>query len=284
MEMLKKFEKEMNEIIKLALKEDIGAGDITTDVLISQSAETKAVFVAKDHGIICGLPVAKRVFQVLDKNIKVTYKKKDGAWVKPGEIMATVKGRARALLSGERLALNIMQRLSGIATYTNKYVEIAKPYGVKILDTRKTTPLMRLLEKYAVKTGGGVNHRMGLYDAVLIKNNHLKQINIEKAYVDMRRWIPKDMKVEIEVETIEMLEKVIKLQPDIIMLDNMNVEMLHRAIPMVRKSGIPSKIEVSGGINMSNIRDVVKTRPDFVSIGSITHSPPSMDISLRMIS
>ncbi|HDT15268.1 MAG TPA: carboxylating nicotinate-nucleotide diphosphorylase, partial [Firmicutes bacterium] len=238
----------------------IGAGDVTTDVIVPEKASMKAVFVAKAEGIVCGLPIAKKVFQKLDKNIKMSVKKKDGAFVRSGEILASVKGRARAILTGERLALNIMQRLSGISTLTSKFAAIAKPYKVTILDTRKTTPLFRIPEKYAVRIGGGENHRMGLYDAVLIKDNHWIVADIEKAYVDLRRWIPKNMKTEIEVHDEDMLEKAIKLQPDIIMLDNMPPNRLEKCITQIRESNIPSKIEVSGGLGLHNIRDVLKKK------------------------
>ncbi|MFP4467086.1 MAG: carboxylating nicotinate-nucleotide diphosphorylase [Candidatus Goldiibacteriota bacterium] len=282
MDILKKYSKEIDMIIELALKEDIGEGDVTTDIIVPEKASMKAVFIAKADGVVCGLPIAKKVFQKLDKNIKMKTKKKDGTLVRSGEILASVKGRARAILTGERLALNMMQRLSGIATLTGKFAAMARPYKAVILDTRKTTPLFRIPEKYAVKIGGGENHRMGLYDAVLIKDNHWIVSDIEKEYVDLKRWIPKNMKTEIEVHDMDMLEKAIKLQPDIIMLDNMPPNMLEKCIKKIRRSGIPTKIEVSGGIGLHNIRDVLNKKPDYISIGSITHSPPSMDISLRM--
>jgi nicotinate-nucleotide pyrophosphorylase (carboxylating) len=283
MNILKKYEKDIDRIIEYALKEDIGTGDITTELLIPENKTIRGNFIAKGKGIVCGLPIAKKVFEKLDKNITMSVKKKDGSLVKYGDIIAVVKGKARAILTGERLALNIMQRLSGIATYASEFVEIAKPYGVTILDTRKTTPMLRVLEKYAVKTGGAANHRMGLYDAVLIKDNHLKIVDIETAYTNMRRWVPKNMTIEIEVDTLDLLRTVIKLKPDIIMLDNMDIDMINKAVAMVKAAKISSKIEVSGGINMANIREVVATRVDYVSIGSMTHSPPSMDISLKTI-
>jgi len=283
MSILKKYEKEIDRIIELALKEDIGAGDITTELLVPAKHNIKAQFIAKDDGIICGLPVAHKVLKKLDPQVKLVIKKKDGSRVKAGEIIAVASGHARAILSAERLALNILQRLSGIATYTGKFVEAAKPYGVTILDTRKTTPMLRVLEKYAVKTGGATNHRMGLYDAVLIKDNHLQLIDIERAYVDIKRVVPPEMKTEIEVDTLEMLERVIKLAPDIIMLDNMSLEMIDRAMAIVKKTGCRSKIEVSGGVGLHNVREIARRRVDFISVGSITHSPPSLDISLKML-
>ncbi|MCE5299383.1 MAG: nicotinate-nucleotide diphosphorylase (carboxylating), partial [Spirochaetia bacterium] len=180
MNILKQHEKHIDLLINEALQEDIGPGDVTTDIVIPQSAVMKGVFISKDEGIICGLPLIKKVFQKLDPGIKVTMKKKDGDRVRNGDIIAVVKGKARALLMGERLSLNIMQQLSGVSTTTAEYVKLVKPYGVTILDTRKTTPMMRIMEKYAVAVGGATNHRIGLYDMVLIKNNHLMFIDLDR--------------------------------------------------------------------------------------------------------
>lgn len=282
MKLLKKFENDINSLIESALKEDVGAGDITTDMLVPSSAEMKGIFKAKENGVLCGLPVAKMVFLKLDPNIKMVFKKKDGDRIKNGEIIATVKGKARAILTGERLALNLLQRLSGVATETSKFVEIARPYKVTILDTRKTTPNLRLLEKYAVKTGGAENHRMGLYDAVLIKDNHLKISDVEKAVTEMRRYIPKNMIIEVEVDTLEMLDKAIKAQPDIIMLDNMDLRTMELAMMRLKSAKCKAKVEVSGGVSLKNVGDIARLRVDYISIGSITHSPKAIDISLKL--
>ncbi len=283
MKLTKKQEKEIDAIIEAALAEDIGPGDITTDLIVPETAVIKGVFTAKAAGIICGLPLAVRIFKKLDKNLKMSCKKKDGDRIKHGDVIAVIRGNARAVLKGERTALNFMQKLSGIATAAARFVEIAKKYRVTILDTRKTTPNLRVLEKYAVKTGGGENHRMGLYDQVLIKDNHLDFVDMEKAVVELRRMLPHNIKIEIEVETTEMLEKAIKMNPDIIMLDNMGFDTLEKAMEMVRNSKCRAKIEVSGGVNLKNVGDIARLRPDYISIGSITHSAEALDISLKFV-
>lgn len=282
-DLLKKYSKEIDRIIENALNEDIGKGDVTTDFIIPSTATVKGCFIAKSEGIICGIPLIKLTFHKLNKEIKVITKKKDGEPVKSGDIIAVVKGNTRAIFAGERVVLNLLQRLSGIATATRKFVDIAKPYKVTILDTRKTTPNLRILEKYAVKKGGGENHRMGLYDAVLIKDNHIKLIDIEKAMYELRRWLPKDMTVEVEVHNIETLKKVIPLKPDIIMLDNMSLSMVDEAMKIIKDLNCDAKIEISGGINLHNIRDYAQRRPDFISLGSITHSVQSMDIHFKLL-
>jgi nicotinate-nucleotide pyrophosphorylase (carboxylating) len=241
---------------------------------------------AKAEGILCGLPIIKKIFQKLDKDIKMDFKKKDGDFIKYGDIVAIIKGKARAILSGERLALNILQRLSGIATITNKFIQIIKPYKkTKILDTRKTTPNLRILEKYAVRIGGGENHRMGLYDAVLIKDNHLKIIGdeLERAFLELRRFIPKNVKIEIEVHHIDLIERVVKINPDIIMLDNMCLKSLDETLAKIRSLNYKGKIEVSGGVNLSNVRDIAMRGVDYISVGLITHSPDSLDISFKIL-
>lgn len=279
----RKNEKEINTIIDMALKEDIGGGDITTDMIVPESAEIKCVFIAKAAGILCGLPLMEKVFRKLDKGVRVICKKRDGDRVKHGDIIAAVKGNARAILKGERLALNIMQRLSGIATATSRFVEIVKKYGVTILDTRKTTPNLRILEKYAVKTGGGENHRMGLYDQVLIKDNHLDFVDLSKAMRDLRQYLPHSVKIEIEVDSLEDLEKAIAAGPDIIMLDNMGLDTMEKAIARLKDVKSRAKVEVSGGVNLRNVGDIARLKPDYISVGSITHSPEALDISLRFV-
>lgn len=281
-DILKKYSKDIDRIIEMALHEDVGSGDITTGMLVPENAEFKGSFVAKSDGIVCGLPLAKKVFEKLDKNIKVTFRKKDGQEFKSGEILAVVRGNARAILTGERLSLNLVQRLSGVATETKKFVDIVKPYKVTILDTRKTTPNLRVLEKYAVRMGGATNHRMGLYDAILIKDNHHAFIEFDKAVYDLRRWLPKNIKIEIEVFNTDDLEKAIRAKPDIIMLDNMNLSLIEECVARVRKEAPSIKIEVSGGVNLQNVREIARKRPDYISVGSITHSPKALDISFRI--
>ncbi|MEI7640275.1 MAG: carboxylating nicotinate-nucleotide diphosphorylase [bacterium] len=279
MDILKKNEKEIDKIIDHALKEDIGAGDITTEFVVPVHIDAIGDFAAKTEGIICGLPLIKKIFLKLDPKSKVTYKKKDGDRVKAGDILALVKGNARAILMGERVALNFMQQLSGIATLTHKFVERASHYGVEILDTRKTTPTLRILEKYAVVKGGGKNHRLGLYDMVLIKDNHLRLSTIEEAVKNVRRYLPRSIKIEIEVDNLQQLDAAIPQKPDIIMLDNFSLENIDKAMQKLKGKGI--KVEISGGINLSNIGDFARKRPDFISIGAITHSNASMDISFH---
>jgi len=278
--MLKKHKKEIAFMIDYALKEDIGDVDITTEVTVP--AVTKAIgeFGAKDDGIVCGMPIVKMIFEKLDRDAKVYIKKKDGQEMHHGDVLAVVKGSARAILAGERTALNFLQRMSGIATYTKKFVDVAKPYGVTILDTRKTTPGLRVFEKYAVVTGGGQNHRMGLYDAVLIKDNHLQVVDIREATRNIRRWIPKNMKVEIEIDDMLLLDEALEAKPDIIMLDNMTPEMIDRAMEKIKGK---VKVEVSGGVNLDNIKELAKRKVDYISIGSITHSPKALDISFNFV-
>lgn len=286
MDLLKKYSKDIDVILEMALKEDIGTGDITTDMIIPDATVVKGSFMAKAEGILCGLPVVKRVFKKLDKDIKMDFKKKDGNFIKCGDIIAIVKGKARAILTGERLALNILQRLSGVATVTNKFVQIIRPFKkTKILDTRKTTPNFRILEKYAVKIGGGENHRIGLYDAVLIKDNHLKIIgnDLERHFLELRRFIPKNIKIEIEVHHMDLIERIVKLNPDVIMLDNMCLKFLDEALAKIRALNYKGKIEVSGRVDFSNVRDIAMREVDYISIGLITHSPVSLDISFKII-
>ncbi len=276
--LLKKNLKQIDAMIDIALKEDIGEVDITTEITIPAGVNAIGEFAAKDEGIICGLPVAKRIFEKLDREVKVYLRKKDGQVMQHGDVLATVKGKARAILAGERTALNFLQRLSGIATATKKFVDIAKPRNITILDTRKTTPGLRIFEKYAVLMGGGQNHRMGLYDAVLIKDNHLQVVDIRDAAKNMRRWIPRNMKVEIEIDDLLLLDEAIEARPDIIMLDNMTPEMIDKAVEKIKGR---VKIEVSGGVNLDNIKELVKRKVDYISIGSITHSPKALDISFN---
>lgn len=283
MDFLKTHEKEINTIIDMALKEDIGPGDITTGMIVPQAAVIKGEFTAREAGVVAGLPLIKKIFSRLDREVKVVLKKKDGDRVKNGDMLAVVKGRARALMTGERVALNFLQRMSAVATATRGFVDVAKHYDVAILDTRKTTPNLRMLEKYAVRTGGGENHRMGLYDAVLIKDNHLMGLNLEKAMMELRRYLPKHVKIEIEADTLEMLEKTIKVKPDIIMLDNMPHDMLEKALSMIKNGACGAKVEISGGVNMKNIGDLARLKPDYISIGSITNSPRAIDINFHIV-
>ncbi|MFA4905774.1 MAG: carboxylating nicotinate-nucleotide diphosphorylase [Candidatus Margulisiibacteriota bacterium] len=267
-------------LITNALKEDIGRGDITSQAIIPRGQKAKAQIIAKEAGVIAGLSVAREVFRAVDRSLRFSPKVKDGNKVKKGTIIAEVSGSARSILAGERVALNFLQHLSGIATLTNKFVIRAKGKGirVKVLDTRKTIPGMRKLEKYAVRVGGGVNHRMGLYDAILIKDNHIKLAGgIRKAVKGIKRI--KD--IEVEVKSLSEVKQAIVAEADRILLDNMNIKTLRQAVKLCRKAGI--KTEASGGVNLQNVRAVAKTGVDFISIGALTHSAPALDISLKII-
>ncbi|MBI5573102.1 MAG: carboxylating nicotinate-nucleotide diphosphorylase [Elusimicrobia bacterium] len=263
-------------IIKLALKEDAPKGDITTNALIPKNKIISARFVAKAAGVICGLDIAKTVFQQLDKKIEFVKKTKDGQFVKNGQVIAEVKGKARAILTAERTALNFLQHLSAIATTTRMFV-VQADNNSKIYDTRKTTPLLRNLEKYAVRAGGGYNHRLNLSDMVLIKDNHLKLIKNEKLRI---RNLPKNKKVEIECQNFEQVEEFLKLKPDIIMLDNMDFGLMEKCIKYIRGHS-KCEIEVSGNVNLKTVKKIASLKPDRISVGKITHSAPALDISLE---
>lgn len=268
----------VEELIEGALAEDIGTGDITANSIVSVEAVTEAVIHAKEAGTVVGVQVAKAVFQRLSPKIEFTTCKQDGEKVVQGDIIARIHGSARAILTGERLALNLMQRLSGIATKTAYLVEMLAYYNTKIVDTRKTTPGLRALEKYAVRMGGGHNHRFGLYDGVLIKDNHIKVAGgIQRAVALARQNAPHTLKIEVEVESLEGVEEAIGAQVDIIMLDNMDLDSMKQAVQKVAGRAL---VEASGGMNETNILEVAKTGVDLISIGAITHSVKALDISL----
>jgi nicotinate-nucleotide pyrophosphorylase (carboxylating) len=279
---------EINPLIELAIKEDIGGGDVTTDSLVPEWQTTRGEIMAKEPGIIAGLPVAHRVYQQIDKKVSFNPRVEEGARVLPGRILAEVSGPARSILSGERVALNFLQRLSGIATFTSLFVEKIKDYHAKIYDTRKTVPGWRTLEKYAVRVGGGLNHRMGLYDQVLIKDNHLKALEAGQALAKgvrlAREKSPQWMLIEVEVEGLEELEEAIAAKPDIILLDNMTVEDLAMAVKIIRqvKPLHPPVVEASGGITLENVEAIARAGVDRISVGALTHSARALDISLEI--
>ncbi len=271
----------IDEIIEKALMEDINYIDITTDNLIECDDVCKGDILAKEDGYIAGLEVFERVFKLLDKETQVNKLVKDGSKVKSGSKIAEIHGKTKAVLKGERLGLNLLQRMSGIATMSNKYAEAVKEYSVRIVDTRKTTPGLRVLEKYAVKVGGCHNHRFNLSEAVMIKDNHIRASGgIEKAILKIRDKIPHTMKIEVEVEDIESLKEAIKAGADIVMLDNMRIEDMKRA---VKVAGGRVILEASGGITFDRIIDIAKTGVDIISIGALTHSVKAMDISLKIL-
>jgi len=271
----------IDKIIKDALIEDMPYGDITTDLLIPQESTSNAVLLAKENGILCGIDVAKRVFEILDGNIKFEKLKADGDYIQKGEVLAKIQGKTRAILMGERLALNLLQRMSGIATFTNMLAQKIKGYKATVTDTRKTIPLLRMLDKYAVFVGGGKNHRYSLSDAVLIKDNHIKAVgSISEAIKRAKENVPHTMKVEIEVRNMQEFEEALLSGADIIMLDHFTVDEMKKA---VEKAGGRVLIEASGNINIDNIEEIAKTGIDIISVGSITHSVKSLDISLDFV-
>ncbi|BCS81333.1 carboxylating nicotinate-nucleotide diphosphorylase [Anaerocellum diazotrophicum] len=271
----------IDKIIKDALVEDMPYGDITTDLLIPQESTSNAVLLAKENGILCGIDVAKRVFEILDGGIKFEKLKTDGDYIQKGDVLAKIQGKTRAILMGERLALNLLQRMSGIATFTNMLVQKVKGYRAAVTDTRKTIPLLRMLDKYAVFVGGGKNHRYSLSDAVLIKDNHIKAIgSITEAVKRAKENVPHTMKVEVEVRNMQEFEEALRSGADVIMLDHFTVDEMKRA---VEKAEGRVLIEASGNINIDNIEEIAKTGVDIISVGSITHSVKSLDISLDFV-
>lgn len=267
-------------LVKLALAEDVGPGDITTRVIVPKGRRAKAEVRAKENGVIAGLNVAAEVFRHVDQRIKFIPRVRDGREVKKGAVIAILSGPARGILTGERVALNFLQHLSGIATLTNKFKgQISKvKTKVKILDTRKTLPGLRVLEKYAVKVGGGINHRMGLYNAILIKDNHVKLAGgIEKAL----KAVKGRKTVEIEAKTIAEVKKAITAKPAVILLDNMSVKSLRQAVRLCKKAGV--KTEASGRVNLNNVSAIAKTGVDYISIGALTHSAEALDVSLKIV-
>jgi len=270
----------IQDLIKRALQEDIGHQDITTDNLVDKEQRSRGVFLAKAAGIVAGIHVAQEVFRCLDDDIQFTVVKSDGEKIAPGDTLAVVAGRTRTLLKGERVALNFLQRLSGIATRTNHMVELIRYEKAEIVDTRKTTPGLRRLEKYAVSVGGARNHRFGLYDGALIKDNHIKAAGgIQKAISTLRTRIPHTIKIEVEVENLEQLQEALEARADIIMLDNMDIDTLHQAVEITAGQAL---LEASGGITEANLVEVARTGVDFISIGALTHSAGSLDISFNL--
>ena len=270
----------VDELIELALKEDIGYGDITTDAVVSPGLEGTGDVIAKDDFILAGLDVARKVFDHLDPCLIFSSAFKDGDRVKNGLIVFSVRGKLASILKGERTALNFIQRLSGIATLTRTYVNRLKGVNVRIVDTRKTTPGWRILEKYAVKIGGGSNHRMGLYDGVLIKDNHIAACGgIRKAVDAARKRIHHLVKIEVEVTDMNELSEALSAGADVIMLDNMEHEQIRQA---VREIDSRTLVEVSGGVNLENIDLLAEAGVDLISVGALTHSAKSVDMSMKI--
>ncbi|MGO4734653.1 carboxylating nicotinate-nucleotide diphosphorylase [Paenibacillus sp. 2KB_22] len=271
------------ESIKNWLREDVGAGDVTTSVTIPAGKQSKAIIHAKDNGIIAGMTVAELVFQVVDPDLVFTPKVTDGDKVTHGTILAEVEGSTHSLLTGERLALNLLQRMSGIATRTRAYVDVLDGLETRLVDTRKTTPGHRLLEKYAVRVGGGANHRFGLYDAVMIKDNHIKGAGgITEAVQRARTVIPHTMTIEVETENLEQVREALQAGADIIMLDNMHPERMRGAVELIREQAPHVKVEASGNVSLKTIRGIAESGVDVISVGRLTYSFESLDISLDL--
>lgn len=268
-----------------ALKEDLGHGDVTTNVLIEPSLKGLAWLRAKEELVLCGLEVVKEVFFLVDPELSFIPLRRDGETIKPGEVVAEVRGKVASILKGERVALNLLQHLSGVATYTRKFVEKVKGFPVKILDTRKTTPGLRVLEKYAVSCGGGVNHRFGLSDGVLIKDNHIKACgSVKEALRRAKEGLPHVYRVEVEVKDLSELKEALSAGAEAILLDNMSPETLREAVRIARRLKPDVLLEASGGVTLENVREIAATGVDLISVGRLTHSAPAVDLHLKVVS
>lgn len=268
-----------DKYIRLALEEDINSEDVSTNAVMPEYRKGEVQLICKEDGIIAGLPVFGRVFTILDPDTEIVYDVKDGDAVKKGQHLATVTGDIRVLLSGERTALNYLQRLSGIATYTNTVAKLLEGTKTTLLDTRKTTPCMRIFEKYAVKVGGGSNHRYNLSDGVLLKDNHIDAAGgVKEAVEAARAYAPFVRRIEVETENLDMVREAVEAGADIIMLDNMAPEEMAEAISII---GGRARTECSGNITKENIKTIISLGVDYVSSGALTHSAPILDISLK---
>lgn len=271
-------------LVEAALDEDIGSGDITTERVVPFDLDCDGVIIAKESGVIAGMPVTEMVFHSVDKRISLKRKIKEGDWVDKGTEIMVVSGWARAVLCAERVALNFMSHLSGIATLTKKFADKVKRYDVSIMDTRKTVPGLRILEKYAVTVGGGENHRIGLFDRILIKDNHLKiQKELGSGYIERAIGLARrraDENIEVEVENIQEAEEAVKSGADIVLLDNMSVLDIEETVKAFNGKAL---FEVSGGVTLENVEDIARTGVDFISIGALTHSVKALDLSLELV-
>ncbi|MCL4458233.1 MAG: carboxylating nicotinate-nucleotide diphosphorylase [Nitrospirae bacterium] len=270
----------LKETIRLAMLEDIGHGDITSLLVVPEDSEAKARITAKEDFVLAGMPFVKEVLDAIDTAIAVQAFIPEGTAVKKGEVIAEISGNARSLLAGERIALNILQRISGIATMTRAYAGKVSGLPVKIADTRKTTPGMRFMEKYGVRIGGGVNHRFGLYDGILIKDNHIKMAGGVGRAVGLAKEAHHLLKIEVEVKNLGELKEALNAGADVIMLDNMSVDDTKEAVNIVKGRAV---IEASGNVNLENIRSIAETGVDIISIGALTHSARAADISMKII-
>jgi nicotinate-nucleotide pyrophosphorylase (carboxylating) len=274
----------VQELIKLALKEDIGPGDVTSEALVEEGRPARAALIAKGAYVLAGAAVAESVFQNVDPTLTIVHQVTDGSAVAAGDTILEVAGSARSILAGERTALNFIQRMTGIATLTARFVELARPYGADILDTRKTAPGMRILDKYAVRCGGGKNHRIGLYDRILIKDNHAALWNaaapnrLADAVRQARARYP-GLLIEVEVQSPDELHSILEAEPDWVLLDNMTLDQMREC---ARRCQGRCKTEASGGIHLQSLESVLQTGVQAVSVGALTHSAPAADFSLEL--
>jgi nicotinate-nucleotide pyrophosphorylase (carboxylating) len=271
----------VEELVRRAILEDVGAGDITSEAIIPADKTCVAVMIAKEEGIICGHLVGQATFLSMDPTITYEVLAPEGSAVIKGQEVARISGNARAILTAERVALNFMQRMSGIATQTHILSESIKYYHARLVDTRKTTPGLRLVEKYAVRTGGGINHRYGLHDAILIKDNHIAVAgSIREAVMAARKRATHISRIEVEVENLEELQLALEVGADIILLDNMDVDTMRKAVEITAGKAI---LEASGGITSDNLEEVARTGVDIISMGALTHSVKALDLSLEIV-
>ncbi|HBA72362.1 MAG: nicotinate-nucleotide diphosphorylase (carboxylating) [Geobacteraceae bacterium GWC2_55_20] len=270
----------IDRMIEQALLEDIHTGDITTKAVVPQRRPAEARLIAKEDLVVAGLSIAGRVFSRLDPDVVIRLNCSEGDHLAKGTVMATLSGDAADLLMGERVALNLLQRMCGIATLTSRFVAAVSGTKARIVDTRKTTPGLREIEKYAVRIGGGINHRTGLYDGVLIKENHIAAAGgITEAIRRARAYIPHTLKIEIETETLEQVDEALAAGADIIMLDNMTLDQMRKAVAVIAGRAV---VEASGGVNLETVRGIAETGVDIISVGALTHSPRAMDISMLL--
>ncbi len=270
----------VTELLRHAVEEDIGHGDITTSLLVPEGNESRALFIAKANFVLAGFPFTKEVFTILDPSTQFRVFFDEGSKVSKGDVLGEVWGKTRVLLAGERTGLNILQRLSGIATLTRQFVDAVRGTRARILDTRKTTPCHRYMEKYAVRMGGGVNHRFGLYDGILIKDNHIEEVGDIKQAISLARAGHHLARIEVEVENLKELQDAIESGVDIVMLDNMPVHTMAEAVKLAKGR---VTIEASGNISLRNVKQVAETGVDLISVGALTHSVIAADISMKIV-
>ena len=272
-------------LVRGALEEDVGSGDLTTNAIVSERMRGLGVIVAKEEGILAGIEVARLVFECVDPSLQFIHEMKDGERLVSGEVIAQIRGSARSCLTGERVALNFLQRLSGIATLTSQYVEAIRETGAEILDTRKTAPGLRILERYAVRVGGGKNHRYGLFDQILIKDSHIEAAQgIRRAVETIKEKDGGGNFIEVEVRTLLGVREALEAGVHRIMLDNMDIEEIRKAVQIIRNTewGMEDvEIEVSGRVTLETVREIALTGVDYISVGALTHSPRALDISMR---